>query len=74
MGLAKLKDIVDKMELRQDGDSNDKVNYRKSLLENLFALARAEQQVKEHDKGNAVFVLPSLTYHYANVRQNQMRR
>ena len=44
------------MELRQEGEKDDKVHYRRQLLENLFALARAEQQVKEDEKGKVVTI------------------
>lgn len=50
-GLGKLEKSVGKQELLFDTDPREKQAYRKNLLESLFTLARAEQQVKNDERG-----------------------
>jgi hypothetical protein len=50
-GLDKLEKVAGRQELIFDSEPREKQVFRKNLLESLFALARAEQQVKNDERG-----------------------
>lgn len=59
-GIDKLHKVVNRQELLFDTDPPEKQTFRKQLLENLFALARAEQSVKNDERGKLYFYLVNL--------------
>lgn len=50
-GLNKLEKSAAKQELIFENEAREKQAFRKNLLESMFALARAEQQVKNDERG-----------------------
>jgi hypothetical protein len=58
-GLDKLEKVLSKQELLNDTDSAAKNVYRHNLLENFFELARAEQQVRNGERGMRLHMIYS---------------
>ena len=50
-GLSKLEKTSAKQDLLFDNEPKEKSDFRKTLLESMFSLARAEQQVKNDQRG-----------------------
>jgi hypothetical protein len=61
-GLHKLEMTAGKHDLVFENDSPAKAKFRKRLLESLFALARAEQQVKNEERGMDLGAVPPGIY------------